>query len=85
MSRWKALVAASGFTLFLSTQANAQDDALTVIYLGAKDCRPCRVFDRYQKETFKQKVAARGMNFQEFKVDSLRYIRQATRRSQVAS
>jgi hypothetical protein len=55
MSKWKALIAASGFTFFLSTQANAQDDPLTVIYLGAKDCRPCQVFERYQKETFKQK------------------------------
>lgn len=78
MSKWKALVAAGGFTFFLSTQANAQDDPLTVIYLGAKDCRSCQVFDRYQKETFKQKVAAKGMNFREFKVDSLRYIRQTS-------
>jgi hypothetical protein len=78
MSKWKALIAASGFTFFLGTQANAQDDPLTVIYLGAKDCRPCQVFERYQKETFKQKIAAKGMNFREFKVDSLRYIRQTS-------
>jgi hypothetical protein len=49
---------------------------MTVVYLGAKDCGACQRFDAYEKNAFKAKVAAKGMDFREVKVDSLRYIRQ---------
>jgi hypothetical protein len=78
MNNREMLVAAIIFAFFSSAHAIAQDDALTVVYLGAKDCRPCQEFDRSAKATFRQKVADKGMNFREFKVDSLRYIRQAS-------
>jgi hypothetical protein len=78
MNRRKALLAAVIFAFFPSPPSIAQDDTLTVIYLGAKDCRPCQEFDRYEKAAFRQKIADKGMNFREFKVDSLRYIKQAS-------
>jgi hypothetical protein len=77
MNKRIAVVAAFTLAFFPSAHTNAQDEVLTVIYLGAKDCRPCQEFDRYEKAAFRQKVADKGMSFREFKVDSLRYIRQA--------
>jgi hypothetical protein len=49
---------------------------MMVVYLGAKDCAACQRFDAYEKNAFKAKVTARGMDFREVKVESLRYIRQ---------
>jgi hypothetical protein len=60
-----------------SSLVKASSDAMTVVYLGAKDCSVCRAFDLNDKADFKKRVGAKGMKFREFKVDSLRDIRQA--------
>jgi len=77
MDRRKALVALVAVFASGGSRASASE-AMTVIYLGAKDCPDCRAFDLHHKADFEKRVAAKGMRFREFKVDSVRNIEQAS-------
>ena len=78
MNRREALVALVAVFASGGSLASAASEAMTVIYLGAKDCQHCRAFDLHDKAAFEKRVAAKGMLFREFKVDSVRNIEQAS-------
>jgi hypothetical protein len=61
----------------VATFSEADAAQYTVVYLGAKDCAACQRFEAYDKAAFEHKIASRGMSFREFKVESLRYIKDA--------
>jgi hypothetical protein len=77
MKRREFFVAAIGSLLIAGAPVHA-GEPLTVIYVGAKDCPPCQRFDRWYKQAFVFDVVAKGMNFREIKVETLRDIRQAS-------
>jgi hypothetical protein len=78
MDRREALVALVAVFASGGSLTSAASEAMTVIYLGAKDCPNCRAFDLHHKADFEKRVAAKGMIFREFKVDSVRDIGQAS-------
>jgi hypothetical protein len=78
MDRREALAALAAVFASGGSLASAASEAITVIYLGAKDCSNCRAFDLHHKADFEKRVAAKGMIFREFKVDSVRDIGQAS-------
>ena len=78
MDRREAIGALVAVFATRGSHASAASDAITVIYLGAKDCPNCRAFDLHHKADFERRVAAKGMTFREFKVDSVRDIGQAS-------
>ena len=78
MDRREALVALVAVFASGGSLAGAASEAMTVIYLGAKDCPNCRAFDLHHKADFEKRVAAKGMRFREFKVDSVRDVGQAS-------
>jgi hypothetical protein len=78
MDRRKALVALVAVFANGGSLASTVSEAMTVIYLGAKDCPNCRAFDLHHKADFEKRVAAKGMLFREFKVESVRDIGRAS-------
>jgi hypothetical protein len=78
MDRREALVALVAVFASGGSLASAASEAMTVIYMGAKDCPHCRAFDLHNKADFEKRVAAKGMIFREFKVDSVRNIGQVS-------
>jgi hypothetical protein len=78
MNRRGALLALVAVFASGGSRASFASEAMTVIYLGAKDCPNCRAFDLHHKADFEKRVAAKGMIFREFKVDSVRDIGRAS-------
>ena len=78
MDRREAIVALIAVFVSGGSRASFASEVITVIYLGAKDCPNCRAFDLHHKADFEKRVAAKGMIFREFKVDSVRDIGQAS-------
>src|ERR1700679_424588 len=78
MNRREALVALVAVFASGGSLASAASEAMTVIYMGAKDCPHCRAFDLHDKADFEKRVAAKGMRFRECVFDSVNNIGQVS-------